>query len=79
MKEFEIKLSLNEDVKELVKITNRYSCDIDLQSGRYVIDAKSILGIFCLDLTKPVRVLIHSDECEGLMKDLEPYRIESGK
>ncbi len=79
MKELEIKLSMNEDVKELVKITNRYSCDIDLQSGRYVIDAKSILGIFCLDLTKPVRVLIHSDECDGLIEDLEPYRVESDK
>ena len=74
MKEMLIKLSLNEDIKELVKITNKYDYDIDLQSGRYVIDAKSILGIFCLDLSKPVQVNIHCEDCEDLIKDLEPYK-----
>jgi len=75
MKEISIKLSLNEDIKDLVKITNKYNYDIDLQSGRYVIDAKSILGIFCLDLTKPVQVLIHCDECDELLEDLKPYTV----
>jgi phosphotransferase system HPr-like phosphotransfer protein len=74
MKEVLIKLSANDDIKELVKITNKYDYDIDLKSGRYVIDAKSILGFFCLDLSKPVQVNIHCDECEELMKDLEPYK-----
>jgi hypothetical protein len=56
MKSTSIKLSLTEDIKNLVRITSKYPYDIDLKSGRYLIDAKSILGIFSLDL-----LLIFSD------------------
>jgi len=74
MKEYNIRLELNEDIKNIVKITNKYDYDIDLRSGRYVIDAKSILGIFCLDFTKPITVVMHSDDCDDLIKDLEAYK-----
>lgn len=52
------------DVKNFVNITNRYDFDIDLESGRYIVDAKSIMGIFSLDLSKPIKMHIHSDDAQ---------------
>ena len=49
------------DVKEFVNIVMKYDFDIDLVSGRYAIDAKSIMGIFSLDLSKPIDLNIHSE------------------
>ena len=54
MKSVTIKLSLAENVKSFVNIVNRYPYDVDLRAGRHVVDAKSILGIFSLDLSKPI-------------------------
>ena len=54
MKEVEIRLSLAENVKSFVNIVSRFDYEMDLQSGRHVVDAKSFLGIFSLDLSKPV-------------------------
>ena len=50
------------DVKKFVNAAVARPCDIDVVSGRYIIDAKSIMGIFSIDLTKPVRVEIHGTE-----------------
>ena len=72
MKTFNIMLSSINDVKNFVNIVNRYSFDIDLVSGRYVVDAKSIMGIFSLDLSKPIKVEIHSDD-KQIVEDLKPY------
>ena len=49
-------------------------CDIDLVRGRYVIDAKSIMGIFSLDLSKPVDVVIHSDNEEEINRFIEAMK-----
>jgi len=65
MKSFNISLKSITDVKDFVNIVNKYDFDIDLTSGRYVVDAKSIMGIFSLDLSKPIKVDVHSDDCEG--------------
>ena len=54
LKKVEIRLSLAENVKTFVNIVNRYEFDMDLRAGRHVVDAKSILGIFSLDLSKPI-------------------------
>ena len=43
-------------VKEFVQVAQRFSCDITLSSGRYCVDGKSLLGIFSLDLSKPVEL-----------------------
>lgn len=59
-----IKLVTIEDVKRFVKICSSYEEDIDFISGRFVIDAKSILGIFSVDLRKEARVRIHTDNKE---------------
>lgn len=72
MMTFNVLINSIDDVKNFVNIVNRYSCDIDLVSGRYVVDAKSIMGIFSLDLTKPIKVEVHSDD-KQISEDLKPY------
>ncbi len=58
-----VKISLNsiDKVKTFVNEITKFDCDFDLVSGRYVIDAKSIMGIFSLDLSKPIDLNIHAD------------------
>jgi phosphocarrier protein HPr len=68
-----IQLRTIADVKEFVRIVNGYDFDIDLSSGRYVVDAKSIMGIFSLDLGKPLRVDVRETSCGGLLEDLTPF------
>lgn len=75
MKTVDIKLSSIEDVRNFVNIVAKYDMDIDLVSGRYVVDAKSIMGIFSLDLLKPIALTAHADDCEALMEDIKPYII----
>ena len=58
-----VKISLNsiDKVKAFVNEISKFDCDFDLVSGRYVIDAKSIMGIFSLDLSKPIDLNVHGD------------------
>lgn len=65
MKECKVKLNSIEDVKEFVALANACVFDIDLLSGRYAVDAKSIMGIFSLDLTKELSLIAHSDGEDG--------------
>lgn len=62
MKELKVKLESIETVKEFVALTNKCAYDIDLVSGRYAVDAKSIMGIFSLDLSRALTLVIHADE-----------------
>ncbi len=64
-----------DDVKKFVDIVGRYPYDIDLRSGRYVVDAKSLLGIFSIDLSKPITMTIYSDNCNDLLEEIRPYII----
>ena len=73
MKSVNIKLYLAEDVKSFVNIVCRHPYDVDLRSGRHVMDAKSILGIFSLDLSKPISLDIYADECDALLAELKPF------
>ena len=59
-----VKISLNsiDKVKSFVNDITKFDYDFDLVSGRYVIDAKSIMGIFSLDLSKPIDLNIHADD-----------------
>ena len=61
MKEATILLQSIEDVKEFNRLVAVYEGDVDLVSGRYVIDAKSIMGIFSLDLSKPIDLNVRAD------------------
>ena len=54
----------------------KYDFDIDLVSGRYAIDAKSIMGIFSLDLSKPIQLNAHTDDAEDLLKDLNKFIVK---
>ena len=73
MKSIKISLQMAQNVKEFVKIVQDYPYEIDLKSDKYVVDAKSILGIFSLDLSKPLTVEIHSDDCDDLIKELKQF------
>ena len=75
-----VKISLNsiDKVKAFVNTIARYDLDFDLVSGRYVIDAKSIMGIFSLDISKPIDLNIYADDAEitPIMDALKPYLVE---
>lgn len=74
-----IKVSLNsiDKVKVFVNSVSKYDSDFDLISGRYVIDAKSIMGIFSLDLSKPIELTIHDDAVvEEVVDSLKDFIIE---
>ena len=60
-------------VKEFVNVTQDYPYEILLKSGRYIVDAKSILGIFSLDLSQPITVEAYSDDCDDLMEKLKKF------
>ncbi len=75
MKSMQISLQMASEVKTFVNIVQNYTLDIELHSERYVVDAKSLLGIFSLDLSKPVTVEIHSDDCDNLIEELKQFAI----
>lgn len=75
MRSVPIKLSFAEEVKAFVNVVSRYPYDLDLRAGRHVVDAKSILGIFSLDLSKPISLEIYSDDCDDLVNDLKAFII----
>ena len=76
MKSIQIKLNLAEEVKTFVDTVNRYPYEMDLRSGRHVVDAKSILGIFSLDLSKPIMLDIYDDACDDLIADIQPFTVK---
>ena len=76
MKTVQISLNSIDKVKAFVNDITKFNNDFDLVSGRYVIDAKSIMGIFSLDLSKPINLNIHAEEnMEDILKVLAPYII----
>ena len=78
MKTIQISLNSIDKVKAFVNDITKFDTDFDLVSGRYVIDAKSIMGIFSLDLSKPIDLCIHADEAnniDNIIEALKPYMI----
>ena len=77
MREIIILLDSIEKVKKFVSITTKFESEFDLVSGRYVIDAKSIMGIFSIDLSKPIilRIYEEGEKAENVIKALEEYVI----
>ncbi len=75
MKTMKISLNSIDKVKSFVNLITKFDCDFDLVSGRYVIDAKSIMGIFSLDLSSPIDLNIHADgkDLDVICKVLAPY------
>ena len=76
MKKVTISLNSIDKVKSFVNEVSKFDTDFDLVSGRYVIDAKSIMGIFSLDLSKPIDLNIHAEgDAEDVMKVLKNYTV----
>ena len=76
MKTFNLMINSINDVKDFVNIVSKYDFDVDLTSGRYVVDAKSIMGIFSLNLSKPIKVEVHDDNCEDFMNELNRFIVD---
>ena len=72
-----IKLNSIKKAKDFAAKASMYNMDIDLKSGRYIIDGKSIMGIFSLDLRKPIEMTINaeanSDECKEFLKSIDEF------
>ena len=77
MKTVQISLNSIGKVKSFVNTISQFEYDFDLISGRYVIDAKSIMGIFSLDLSKPIDLNIHAEDTnvDAVLEVLKPYMI----
>ncbi|TCT16881.1 PTS HPr component family protein [Natranaerovirga pectinivora] len=76
MIKLQVTLNSIDKVKSFVNLVSKFEYDFDLMSGRYVIDAKSIMGIFSLDLSKPIDLNVHTDNEEEVMEVLKPYIVE---
>ena len=76
MKEIKIRLANVQDIREFVNIVILADYEVDLVQGRYVIDAKSIMGIFSLDLSKPIDLNIHAeDDATEVMEVIKNYLV----
>lgn len=75
-----IKVKLNgiNDIKSFCSQASGQSFDIDVVSGRYIVDAKSIMGLFSLDLSRPVEVTIQADksECESFLTEIDNFIVK---
>ena len=76
MKTANIRINTIEDVKNFVTTVTKCNYDVDIVSGRYAIDAKSIMGIFSLDLSKPIDLNIHAEDgADEVLEVLKPYLV----
>ena len=68
-----ISLTQVNQVQKFVNVVSKVPYDVDMVSGRYTINAKSLLGIYSLDLNRHLQVVMYSDDCEALKKELEEF------
>ena len=76
MKREQIMLKTINDVKAFVNSVAKYDFDVDLLSGRYAVDAKSIMGIFSLDLSKAITMEVHSADCQDFLNEIKPFIVK---
>ena len=76
MKREQIMLKTINDVKAFVNSVAKYDLDVDLLSGRYAVDAKSIMGIFSLDLSKAITMEVHTDDCQDFLNEIKPFIVK---
>lgn len=76
MKTTNIKLSTIADVRDFVNAVAAFDGEVDLSSGRYVVDGKSIMGIFSLDLLSPIQLTVHSDNADELFAKIKPFIVD---
>lgn len=71
-----ILLNTINDVKNFVNIVTKYDFEVDLTSGRYIIDAKSIMGIFSLDLSKPIKIDAKCEKDSKFLEEIKPFIVK---
>lgn len=79
MKTVKIRLSSIQDVRNFVDVVTRHNIEVDLSSGRYVVDAKSIMGIFSLDLLNPITLSVQTEDTvavDALLADVKSFIVE---
>lgn len=76
MKKTKVSLDSIQAVKDFVSIVMMYDFDVDLTSGRYAVDAKSIMGIFSLDLSSPITLTAHTDDADKFFDEIKRFIIE---
>lgn len=76
MKKTKVSLDSIQAVKDFVSIVMKYDFDVDLTSGRYAVDAKSIMGIFSLDLSSPITLTAHTDDADKFFEEIKRFIIE---
>ena len=76
MKSVKILLNTTDSVKSFVNIISSFDYDADIRSGRYVVNAKSILGIFSLELSRPVVLEIYENDCDDLLEKIKPFMVK---
>lgn len=76
MKEFKVKITTIDDVKKFVSTIMLFNYEVDLVSGRYAIDAKSIMGIFSIDLSKELKLVAHTDDTAELEEAISDYIVK---
>ena len=76
MKRTSIILKNISDIRKFVNEVTMIDYEVDLEQGRYIVDAKSIMGIFSLDLTKTISVEAHTEDASKFAEELKPYIVE---
>ena len=76
MKEVYIKLQTINDVRKLVSVVEKYPFSVDLSEGRYLVDAKSLMGIFSLDLLQPIKLIAEKDDPQ-LFEELKDFIVDA--
>lgn len=76
MKKVKIKLDSIAAVKKFVSVVSLYEFDVDLVSGRYAVDAKSIMGIFSLDLSQPIELVAHTDNADKFIDEIKEFIVD---
>ncbi len=79
MKSVYVKLPTIEAVQNFVDLVCEFDEDISLSSGRYIVDAKSIMGIFSLDLRMPICMSVDSDDCEHVFSAVKDYIVNNNE
>jgi phosphotransferase system HPr-like phosphotransfer protein len=76
MKKTNVMLDSISAVKKFVNIVSAYEYEVDLASGRYAVDAKSIMGIFSLDLSKPIQLTAHTDDADKFFAEIKEFIVD---
>jgi len=75
MIEYKVKIDTIDGVKKFVTAVSKFAYDIDLISGRYAVDAKSVMGIFSIDTSKVLTMVAHTDDTSELEAELSDFII----